>query len=524
MVAKQPREEQGWYKWAEAGTRFLMMLRNVSVSYRNTYNLNVPGFRESVGALLGQNTTDLGLTPGIGFGLGLVDDSYIDKARENGWLMTDTTLSTPATSATTQDVQIKATLEPFTDLKIDLNMSHTRNDSKSIQYMFPNRAPSLTGSFNMTTITISTAFSSMGTADNGYSSSVFDRFLSNLDVMQQRIQQRYEGTYYPAGMPGHSGKYDASKTPVSRYSADVMIPAFLAAYQGRDASSSSTDVFPNLLKMLPNWSLSYKGLGNLPWVRDHFKSVTLTHAYKSIYSIGAYNSYSNYIQAIGGNDMGYAGTAAPGVYTASSVYDISTVSINETFSPLVGLNLTFNNNMTLKAEYKTARVSTLSITSAQINETSSKDFVIGWGWKINDFRLSSLFGGGRKASKQAAKSNFVARQGVLFFRLLFEEGLCPRPEPALRLLAARPGGHPPRHPVGPVRSHQRPAGHQGLGSDRLHHVALHHHEHLLRPPALQAPALFPVVPHRHPGLRHDDEGLPHALVRLREHFLNKLRH
>ncbi len=404
VVAKQPREEQGWYKWAEAGTRFLMMLRNVSVSYRNTYNLNVPGFRESVGALLGQNTTDLGLTPGIGFGLGLVDDSYIDKARENGWLMTDTTLSTPATSATTQDVQIKATLEPFTDLKIDLNMSHTRNDSKSIQYMFPNRAPSLTGSFNMTTITISTAFSSMGTADNGYSSSVFDRFLSNLDVMQQRIQQRYEGTYYPAGMPGHSGKYDASKTPVSRYSADVMIPAFLAAYQGRDASSSSTDVFPNLLKMLPNWSLSYKGLGNLPWVRDHFKSVTLTHAYKSIYSIGAYNSYSNYIQAIGGNDMGYAGTAAPGVYTASSVYDISTVSINETFSPLVGLNLTFNNNMTLKAEYKTARVSTLSITSAQINETSSKDFVIGWGWKINDFRLSSLFGGG-KASKQAAKSN-----------------------------------------------------------------------------------------------------------------------
>ena len=404
VVAKQPREEQGWYKWAEAGTRFLMMLRNVSVSYRNTYNLNVPGFRESVGALLGQNTTDLGLTPGIGFGLGLVDDSYIDRARENGWLMTDTALSTPATSATTQDVQIKATLEPFTDLKIDLNMSHTRNDSKSIQYMFPNRAPSLTGSFNMTTITISTAFSSMGTADNGYSSSVFDRFLSNLDVMQQRIQQRYEGTYYPAGMPGHSGKYDASKTPVSRYSADVMIPAFLAAYQGRDASSSSTDVFPNLLKMLPNWSLSYKGLGNLPWVRDHFKSVTLTHAYKSIYSIGAYNSYSNYIQAIGGNDMGYAGTAAPGVYTASSVYDISTVSINETFSPLVGLNLTFNNNMTLKAEYKTARVSTLSITSAQINETSSKDFVIGWGWKINDFRLSSLFGGG-KASKQAAKSN-----------------------------------------------------------------------------------------------------------------------
>ena len=403
VVAKTPLEDEKWYKWAQAGSRFLMMLRNVSISYRNTYNLNIPGFHEAIGGMLGQRGTDFGLTPGIGFGLGLVDDSYIDTARERGWLMSDTTLSSPATSATTQDVQIKATLEPFTDLKIDLNMSHTRNDSKSIQYMFPGRMPTYSGSFNMTTITISTAFSSMGNADNGYHSKVFERFVNNLDVMQQRVQSKYMGTYYPSGMPGHSGLYNPQKTPVSRYSADVMIPAFLAAYQGRDASSSSTDIFPTLLSMLPNWSLSYKGLCNLPWVRDHFKSVTLTHAYKSIYSIGSYNSYSNYIRSIGGEDMGYAGTATAGVYNASSMYDISTVSINETFSPLIGLNLTFNNNMTLKAEYRTTRVSTLSITSAQINETSSKDFVIGWGWKINDFRLSSLFGG--KASRKAAKAN-----------------------------------------------------------------------------------------------------------------------
>lgn len=409
VVAKKPREEEKWFKWAEAGARFLMMVRNVSISYRNTYNLNVPGFRESIGAILGQRSTDFGFTPGIGFGLGLVGDDYIETARQRGWLMTDTTLSTPATSATTQDVQIKATLEPFTDLKIDLNMSHTRNDSKSIQYMFPNKMPSYSGSFNMTTITISTAFSSMGNADNNYHSKVFDRFLHNLDVMQQRVQSKYMGTMYPAGMPGHSGMYDPSKTPVSRYSADVMIPAFLAAYQGRDASSASTDIFPTLLRMLPNWNISYKGLGNLPWVRDHFKSVTLTHAYKSIYSIGSYNSYSNYIRSIAGEDMGYAGTAAAGVYSASSMYDISTVSINETFSPLIGINLTFNNNMTLKAEYKTTRVSTLSITSAQINETSSKDFVIGWGWKINDFRLSSLFGG--KASRKAAKANRSNKKG-----------------------------------------------------------------------------------------------------------------
>ena len=84
------------------------------------------------------------------------------------------------------------------------------------------------------------------------------------------------------------------------------------------------------------------------------------------------------------------------------MYNISQVSINEAFSPLLGVNVTLKNDMTLKMEYKTTRVATLSVTSAQINETGSKDMVIGWGYKINDFRLSSIFGSG-KASAKAKK-------------------------------------------------------------------------------------------------------------------------
>ena len=46
------------------------------------------------------------------------------------------------------------------------------------------------------------------------------------------------------------------------------------------------------------------------------------------------------------------------------------------------------------------------MTSAQINETSSRDFVLGWGYKIADFKFSSLWGGGRKgASAKAARSS-----------------------------------------------------------------------------------------------------------------------
>lgn len=94
------------------------------------------------------------------------------------------------------------------------------------------------------------------------------------------------------------------------------------------------------------------------------------------------------------------------------MYDISTVSINESFAPLMGLNMTFNNNMTLKMEYRTTRVLNLSLTSAQLNETGSKDFVIGWGYKINDFKFSDLFHSKRASARMEARNRVNNKNGA----------------------------------------------------------------------------------------------------------------
>lgn len=255
----------------------------------------------------------------------------------------------------------------------------------------------------MTIISIGSAFEGSGNADNGYSSKTFTRFQSYLSTFRQRVEVQYLGADYPAGTGLH-GSFDPENGTVDPYSADVMIPAFLAAYTGGNASKSPLHIFPSLMKMLPNWNVSYKGLGKLPWLRDHFKSVTLSHAYKSIYSVGAYNTYSSWVEYMG--DLGFMENTVTGSFVPSSMYDISTVSINEAFSPLIGMNVTLSNNMTLKMEYRKTRVLTLSMTSAQLNESGSNDLVFGWGYKINDFKVSSLFGGRKKrgAAKQRTTS------------------------------------------------------------------------------------------------------------------------
>ena len=341
VKVKRDLETSWWYKPAQSIARFLMMVRSVNISYRTQYSMLLPGFMPNVGDMLGQNKSGSTLAPGLDFAFGLVGDGYLDKAISNDWLLQNDSVSTPANINMSKDLQIKAVLEPIRDLKIDLSASRTDNRAKSVQYMYDGMPTTLSGTFTMTTISLRGALAGMGNADNGYHSAAFEHFREIIPEFQQRVGEEY--------------------------SAEVLIPAFLSAYTS--GAGKSLDIFPALTRLLPNWSMRYGGLSKLAWVKEHLKSLNLSHAYKSVYNVGSYvnNSYS-------------------------------TVSINEAFSPLLGIDATFQNDLTAKLEYRTTRVLNLSMTSVQLNESLSKDWVIGLAYKLRDF---NLFGakGNRKVSR-----------------------------------------------------------------------------------------------------------------------------
>ena len=391
VLAKEPQEEKSWYKTWQTVARLAMMVRNVSFNYRSSYQLTLPGFTPSIGDAFGQKKVG-SMAPGLDFAFGLVDDDYIGKARENDWLLRNDSVATPATTSKTDNLQLRMTLEPVKDLKIDLSAIRTQTTQKSIQYMYEGTPTTQSGSFQMSTISLSTAFEGMGDANSGYRSKTFEKFVNSLASYRDRVEAQYAGTVYPAGSALSGGKFDASRTPVNQYSGDVMIPAFLNAYTSMGGNSLS--LFPALSRLLPNWTVRYSGLGKLPWFRDHFKSVNINHSYKSIFAVGSYNSYSTYQEYM--NGLGFISDTSTGNPSPSSMFNISQVSINEAFSPLLGMDVTFNNNMTLKGEYRQTRVLNLSMTSVQLNEALSKDWVIGMGYRINNF---SLFEGGARKLK-----------------------------------------------------------------------------------------------------------------------------
>lgn len=402
VTAKPKPEEKGWYRASQVVARGLMMVRNASVSYKNSYALTLPGFSTEIGDAFGQKRIGGVLSPGLDFAFGAIGDGYIQRAAEHGWLMqNDSNITTPATTNAAEDLQLRVTLEPVRDFKIDLTASRTLNKAKSIQFMYAGMPTTQSGSYSQTVVSMSSAFSGSGNINNNYHSAVFDKFVSNLPVIQQRLEGKYAGARYPSSAGDLAGKpYDPANGGVDLYSADVMIPAFLAAYCGGDARKHSLDIFPSLARIMPNWKITYSGLTKLPWFSERFKSFNVNHAYKSVFAVGAYNSYTNYQAFMG--DRGFITDVTTGNPVPSSMYNVSMVSINESFSPLLGVDMTFNSGLTAKMEYKTTRVLNLSMTSVALTENYSNDIVLGMGYKIKDL---NLFGAKNIQNPQAKKKS-----------------------------------------------------------------------------------------------------------------------
>jgi len=383
------------------------MIRRLQVTYRETNSMALPGFMSEAG-FMGQQKLNGAWAPGYDFAFGFIPKDMIERAINHKWLSNSDTTSVvqPATRAHTSDFDIKLTLEPLPGLKVQLNGKRYYAQSTSIIYTNDQLQENMTGSFNITQVAIGTIFSRIGTQEQDFANSAYTQFLENRDILTGRVQDQYTGITMPtsgflSNIP-EGTKYDPTKHGrISNNSADVLVPAFLSAYTGRDASKMNLNPFLGILNILPNWSVTYDGLGKLPWMRDHFKSVTLTHAYTCKYSIGSFGSYSTWVGADGTNkQIGFVRDVTNDAPQPSSAYDITNVTITEAFSPLIGLNLTMKNSLSLKAEYRKQRNLALNVTSVQLTEGHTSEFVIGGGYTIKNlsFIAKKRDGGQRKVS------------------------------------------------------------------------------------------------------------------------------
>ena len=393
---------------AQYGLRAAMMLRslNINIGYRN--RTDISGFSPMAGKAFGQLGGDNGLTPGLGFAFGLDGGiSFIERADREGWLIKNKNNISPAVYNETKNIRLDGVLEPLKGLKINLDAIYEDNKRTEIRYMFEDMPKQFGGNFAMSTIMLSSAFE-RPKSSNGYASAAFDRFIENREIIAQRIKKSYQGSNYPnkgfITESGHANQpFDPAVGDLNPNSSDVLIPAFIAAYTGKNVNRIDLKAFPKLTSLLPNWNVTYDLIQVIPALQKEFRSFMVVHQYISQYRVGGYSSYLNWVPMNDNSDLGYIRDVLSGSPLPSSAYDIGAVSLSESFNPLIEARAVFNNNMLLSLRMNRNRTLNLNMNAYQIVETSDNDFVLGIGYRVNNF--NRIIGFGSNTSRPKARRN-----------------------------------------------------------------------------------------------------------------------
>jgi cell surface protein SprA len=368
-------------------SRLLMSVRTISGTYSVNSTQALPGYNRWSQYMGFDQHWD---GPGVGFIFGQQDhfgsnnESYPQYAMDHDYLNHTESLFTPYTQGTAKNLTLRSTLEPFPDVRIELtaNRTYSLNNSEFIHWNnslnnsqggFDTLSHTQSGSFSISIITFHTAFAKDRKSD--HMSTVFQQFLNNRAVISNRL-----GTKNPNSAGTTSTGFADGYGSVQQ---DVIIPAFLAAYQGHRAESQSLNLFPQI--PLPNWHITYDGLTKYAKIKKHFKTVAIGHAYRSTYSLGGFQTNLDYVH----DANGFAAVRNV-VDDFQSQYQIGTLQISESFAPLISLDLVWLNSLSTKIEYKKDRTLSLSLANTQLTEVSGREITLGLGYRYPKLPLKFL--------------------------------------------------------------------------------------------------------------------------------------
>ena len=333
------------------------------------------------------------MAPGIPFVFGSQKDiRYV--AANNGWITKDTLLNSLYRTNKSINLTLRSTVEPFKQFRIEFTANKNYSNSQNEYFRWDNQynnftsfSPTESGSYSISFLSLPTAFNS---DSDDYESSTFSQFRGyRVDIAKQLAANNpnFTGGIDPlTGFPIEYTVENGDTILTGGYgptSQEVMIPAFLAAYGGRNPNNSNLTSFPSI--PMPNWRITYDGLLRIESIKKRFKQFSLAHAYRSTYSINSYQTNLDYGSGdeINLNNMSY-----------HVQRQISQVTINEQFSPLFKLDMMWKNSFITKIEFKRSRMLSLSLSNNQLTETGSKEYVFGVGYRIKDVEFK-LFSSGR---------------------------------------------------------------------------------------------------------------------------------
>ena len=354
----------------------LTSVKQGKISYSENNGQLLPGYTEDVGFLGGAPTS-------FAFG------SQVDirnKALEQGWFVNrnngEEYYSKTYSKTHYNKLDYTFTLKPIKDLNIDVrgNKIQTRDLSQQLDLVsgsneFENTPFFETGNFSTSYSMISTAFTDGDV--------LFQNLRNYRSIISNRLAT--ENTVPASGFGNNSQQ--------------VLLPAFVAAYSGKNPDKVNTGLFRDI--PIPNWTLRYNGLMKFNFFKKNFSNFVVSHGYRSSYTV---SSFTNNLQYDANNP--YANLNAAKNYESQLL--VSAVTLVDEFSPLIKLDMKMRNSFSLRGEIKSDRTLTMNFNNSTLTDISGTEFIFGMGYVFEDVKFNTRFTG----KKQTLKGDINLRADV----------------------------------------------------------------------------------------------------------------
>ena len=363
--------------------RVLMSVKSVNATFNTNDGIMLPGYANKT-SMLGMD--DNWIAPGMEFIAGGYQERdllgnqtnliFANNAAENNWLV-DTNnfqyISTQYSVNHTENMTFKVSIKPIKSLRIDLSADRSLMENRNANLgigdnnSFELLNNQFNGSFSTSIISWKTAFKPDIMNDTTLSNQIWENLLSYRSQISSLISQSNPNAPNNLENNGYYTGYDSSHQ-------DVIIGAFMCAYLGETPALDNINPLGRRIP-LPNWRITFDGLGKIKAFKKYIKKLSFTHAYRSNFSLG------NYTTNLSGNwdgDGNATETDIAGNFISQK--QIMVLNILEQFAPLLGVDMTFSNNMSVKFEYKKDRNISLSLSNNQITEIKGSEIKFGSGY------------------------------------------------------------------------------------------------------------------------------------------------
>ncbi|WP_414646829.1 cell surface protein SprA [Chryseobacterium sp. CFBP8996] len=346
----------------------LTSMKQLNVTYTENNGTVLPGL------LSAPNGYGYGQTLG-GPSLGFLFGSQADIRRlsmERGWVSDSPFMIDPYMKMSTREFRSDLQVSPMNDFNISFNVLQTYNRNFShtgFNYVDEETKianPNLTFasdmvSYSNTVVLLNSSFKE--------STVIYDAIRANA----QLISQQMGGVLDPNGYTDGHGISNAY----------VLIPAFRAAMEGKNPERLGNAKKAGL--PIPNWRIIYSGLRNIPIINGQFTKFDILHSYTATYTATGIQSNIDYFNSR--IDKGSSQRDVNDNYI--NPYTFSQVSYTESFSPLIGVDVTMRNNMQFGVQYNKTRSMILGLVNHSLTEDAYSEYVIRLGYIVRNFRLGT---------------------------------------------------------------------------------------------------------------------------------------